>query len=218
MSLQYRLYHSPGACSLAPHVVLEELGVPFEPVRIVIADGANRSPEYLAVNPRGRVPALEILGPGEPRILTEALAILVFLAQRHPEPRLLDPDPEQFARLLEWMGWLGSTVHQTGIRAILRPERFTADPAGAAAIESRAREFVASAYDDLESRLPDRGYALGDSYTILDAYLLVFYRWGNKVGLDLRTRCPRFARIMDLVRARPAVLRVIAREGIDVGP
>ncbi|MGH8516343.1 MAG: glutathione S-transferase N-terminal domain-containing protein, partial [Panacagrimonas sp.] len=92
----YRLFHSPGACSMAPHIVLEELGVPYEAVRVVIAEGGNRTPEYLSVNPRGRVPALWVNDAGGERILTEAMAIMVYLARRHPQPSLLPEDPERF--------------------------------------------------------------------------------------------------------------------------
>lgn len=217
MSPHYTLFYSPGACSLAPHIVLEELGVPFETVRIVIADGANRTPEYLEVNPRGRLPALQITDEHGTRMLTEALAIMVYLAQRHPAPALLPSAPEDFARGLEWLSWLGSTLHQTGIRTVLRPERFTVDAAGAAGIAARGREAIAAAYEDLEQRMPQQGYVLGGGFTIVDAYLLVFYRWGNKVGLAMRELCPRFSAVIAQVRARPAVQRVIAREGIDLG-
>jgi glutathione S-transferase len=217
MQQRYKLFYSPGACSLAPHIVLEELGVAFEPVRVVIAEGANRAPAYLAVNPRGRVPALQIVDGQNTRTMTEALAIMIYLAQRHPEAELLETAPESFAHTLEWMSWLGSTLHQTGIRTVLRPERFTTDAEGAPAIAARGLENVASAYADLEQRLPLHGYALGGRFTVLDAYLLVFYRWGNKVGLHMRERFPRYTALMDHVRVRPAVQRVIAREGIDLG-
>lgn len=216
MSTRYKLYHSPGACSLAAHVVLEELGVPFETVRIVVADGANRAPEYLAINPRGRVPALEVQDASGTWVLTEVVAILVFLARQYPEARLLDEDPRRFARLLEWLTWLASTVHQTGVRAILRPERFTDEEGGRASVVARGRGVVGAALEDIENRLPASGYALGAEFTVLDAYLLVFYRWGNRTGFDVRGRCPKFAAVMDLVRARPAVQRVIEREGIGI--
>ncbi len=216
MSVRYKLYHSPGACSLAAHVVLEELGVPFEPVRVVVADGANRAPEYLAVNPRGRVPALEVQDDGGTWVLTEVVAILVFLARQHPAAGLLDEHPRRFARLLEWLTWLASTVHQTGVRAILRPERFTEAESGTAPIVARARAVVGAALDDIEHRLPAGGYALGAGFSLLDAYLLVFYRWGNRTGFDMPGRCPKFTAVMDLVRARPAVQRVLAREGIAI--
>lgn len=217
MPPRYKLFYSPSACSLAPHIVLEELGVLFEPIRVVIAEGANRAPAYLAINPRGRVPTLQIDDGQGTRTLTEAMGIMIYLAQRHPEAQLLDTAPESFARTLEWMSWLGSTLHQTGIRTVLRPERFTTEGADASGIAARGLENVAIAYADLEQRLPRDAYALGSRFTILDAYLLVFYRWGNKIGLNMRERFPRYTSLADHVRARPAVQQVIEREGIDLG-
>jgi len=152
------------------------------------------------------------------RVRTEALAIMVCLAQCRPEAERVVTEPELFARMPECMGWLGSTVHQTGIRAVLRPERFTRDPSGAPAIAVQARENVAAANADLAQRLPIGGDALGERFTILDAYLLVFHRWGNRIGLDLPARASRFAGLIGRVRARPAVQRIIAREGIEIDP
>ncbi|MGQ0701126.1 MAG: glutathione S-transferase family protein [Panacagrimonas sp.] len=213
---RYRLFHSPGACSLAPHIVLEELGVPYEPVRVVIADGANRKPEYLSVNPRGRVPALAIADEQGERVLTEATAIMVYLARRHPEPGLLPTEPEAFVRALEWMSWLASTMHQAGVRTVFRPERFTTDAAGAEAIATQGRASIRLGYADIEARVTGKSFALGDAFGVVDAYLLVFYRWGNRCGLAMRTEFPEYARMMDGVRARPAVRRVVEREGIQI--
>ncbi|WP_420466565.1 glutathione S-transferase family protein [Panacagrimonas sp.] len=210
----YHLYHSPGACSLAPHIVLEELGVAYEPIRVLVNEGENRKPEYLAVNPRGRVPALVIDDEHGQRILTEALAIMVYLTRRHPQPSLLPTEPEGHARALEWMSWLASIMHQGGVRTVFRPERFTTDPAGAPAIAEQGRINLRPGYDDIEARLSGRTWALGDAFSAIDAYLLVFYRWGNRCGLRMRETCPEYSRVMDAVRARPAVQRVVAREGI----
>lgn len=213
----YRLFYSPGACSLAPHIVLEEMGVPFDPVRVVIAEGANRAPEYLAVNPRGRVPALAWREAQADKVLTEAMAIIVWLSMRHPQTSLLPaPRTESFVRALEWMGWLGSTMHQAGVRTIFRPERFTKDPASAPAIAEQGRESIREGYADIERRLTGKAYAIDDRFGAVDAYLLVFYRWGNRCGLSMRQDFPQYARVMDQVRARHAVRRVIEREGIEI--
>jgi glutathione S-transferase len=181
-----------------------------------VADGENRTPPYLAINPRGRVPALAIRDEAGERVLTEAMAIMIYLAQRHPEAGLLPAEPEQFARLLEWMSWLGSTLHQTGMRPIIRAERFSKDPACAPGIVAQGKETFADGLAQIEERFPEQGYAMGERFSILDAYLLVFYRWGNRVGVDVRSRCPRFAAGMDRVRARKAVAVVVAREGIEI--
>lgn len=212
----YRLFYSPGACSLAPHIVLEELGLPYEPVRVVIADGANRQPEYLAINPRGRVPALVIADAQGERVLTEAMAIMIFLARRHPEAALLPEELESFARAIEWMSWLGSVMHQAGVRTVFRPERFTTDAGGAPAIAEQGRASIRAGYADIDARLRGKAFALDGSFSAVDAYLLVFYRWGNRCGLAMRSECPEYARVMDAVRARPAVQRVVDREGIQI--
>lgn len=212
----YRLYYSPGACSLAPHIALEELGIAYDATRVTIAEGLNTRPEYLAVNPRGRVPALAFSdGDGE-KILTEASAIMILLARRFPQAQLLPEDTDQFVRAVEWMSWLGSTLHQTGVRMVLRPDRFVSDPSVADKVAEKGREMVRSGMADIESRLTDKAWALGDRYSLVDAYLLVFFRWGNRVGLPMRADFPHFTRVMDVVRARPAVQRAVEQEGIQI--
>lgn len=218
----YRLYHSPGACSLAAHIAFEELGIPYEPVRVVIAEGQNQTLEYLAINPRGRVPALAICNqdaagvtPKE-QILTELSAILIYLAKTYPDAHLLPEDALSFARAVEWMSWLGATMHAAGVRTVLRPERFVSDPGAAAAVKTRGTENILVGYADIEVRLTGQTWALGDQYSVVDMYLLVFFRWGNRVGLPMRQKYPNYTRMMDAVRARPAVQRAIAHEGIEI--
>lgn len=216
----YRLYHSPGACSLAAHIAFEELGaagVAYEPVRVVIAEGQNQTPEYLAINPRGRVPALVIREGDTDLVLTELSAILIYLARTYPTASLLPLDDIlSFARAVEWMSWLGATMHASGVRTVLRPDRFISDPATAESVKSRGTENVKIGFADIESRLHGRTWALGEHYSMVDAYLLVFFRWGNRIGLPMRTDYPHYTRIMDAVRARPAVQRAIAHEGIQI--
>jgi len=103
-----KLYYSPGACSLASHIALIETGAPFELSRVPVADKSNKRPEYLAVNPRGYIPALE----ADAWTMTENAAIMIYLARRYPEARLLpDDDNEVLARALEWLVWQSSTAH-----------------------------------------------------------------------------------------------------------
>lgn len=219
----YRLFHSPGACSLAPHIVLEELrescAIHYEPVPVVIAEGANRSPAYLAINPRGRVPALAYRDEaGQEQILTEAMAILLFLGGRHPEAGLVPTEPMAFIRLVEWMSWLASTLHQAGVRTVFRPERFTTatDKAAHEGIAAQGRIAVRAGFAEIEAKLAGRAFALGDRFSVLDAYLVVFYRWGGRCGLTMRAEFPGFATLIDGLRARPAVARVIARERLQM--
>ncbi len=218
MTPEYRLFHSPGACSLAPHIVLEELGIAYEPVRVVIAEGANRKPEYLDVNPRGRLPALGIKDEQGERVLTESVAIAVYLARRHPAAGLLPEDPEQFARALEWLSWLATTMHQTGARTVFRPERFTTatDKSAIDGIAEAGRATIRIGYADIESRLAGKTWALGEAFSVVDAFLLVHYRWGNRCGVDMRRDYPVFAAMMDRARARPAVARAVTHEAIQI--
>src|SRR5258707_8525302 len=114
------LYYSPGSCSLAPHIVLNETGQPFELRKFATADRANYSAEYLAINPKGRIPALQIDG----FILTENPAILAFLGRRFPSAGLYPADgSEAEARCLELLAWSSNTVH-VAYAQLFRPERF----------------------------------------------------------------------------------------------
>ena len=113
------LYFSPGACSLASHIGLEETGAPYEIKPILLAMGQQRTDSYLKINPRGKVPALSVDG----KILIENTAILTYLARRFPEKRLMPADPAEEARCIATMCWFSSIVHPSYQRSS-RPERF----------------------------------------------------------------------------------------------
>lgn len=212
-----QLYYSPGACSLAAHIALEEIGEPYWTERIVIAEGANRTPEYLAVNPHGRVPALRIRDGGKDQVLTELMAILLFLARRYPQARLVPNDTEGFMRAVEWMSWLATTMHQTGVRMMLKPSRFAAGAACEPLVSASGRGIVEPGFREIDARLSGRAWALGEHFTAVDAFLLVFFRWGAfKLGFPMRATYPEYTRVMDKLRVRPAVAQVIADEGIRI--
>lgn len=100
------LYYSPGACSLAPHIILEEIGLPFRLAHVSTADGSTRAAEHFKLNPKGRLPVL-VTGDS---VLTEAPAILVHLAMQHPDKKLLASTPDALVRSMEWGNWLSGTV------------------------------------------------------------------------------------------------------------
>lgn len=211
----YTLFFSPGACSLAPHIVLEELGLPYEARRTVVAEGAQLKPEFLAVNPRARVPALVIRDAQGTRTLTEVSAILFYLAGLKPEAKLLPSGGEPLARAVEWLSWLGSSVHAHAFAQAFKPARFLADTGQHPALQARGRELLNGYFADLQERLPEQGFALGD-YTVVDAYLLVFYRWGYRIGIDMRAVYPKYTRHAEAVVVRPAVQRTLQQENIVV--
>ncbi len=116
----YTLHYSPGACSLAVHIALEEVGAPFELTLASTSDGTTQLPAHLRLNPKGRVPVL-VTGDS---VLTEASSILIFLAATYPAAQLLDASPDGLARSVEWCNWLSGSVHAVAVRQVWRPASF----------------------------------------------------------------------------------------------
>ena len=204
-----KLFYAPGACSLAPHVVLEEIGGAHEFQRVNLREGAQRAPAYLAVNPKGRVPALAT----DRGVLTENPAILAYLAQSFPAADLapLD-DPFAFAKMQAFNLFLCSTVHVAFAHAF-RPERYADGDAPAQAMRAKAPRALADAFALIENTLADgRPYVIGDRYTVADPYLLVFSRWMGGRGLGSLAGFPMTAAHLARVSNRPAVFRALARE------
>jgi glutathione S-transferase len=223
----HRLYYSPGACSMAPHIVLEEIGEPYELELISSAAAAGAregrmtaTPAWKAVNPKGRVPALSgVPGHigGATDLLSEAPAILFYLARTHPAALLLPSDPAAEARCLEWTNWLSGNVHAMSYGQIWRPLRFVADEKDFPAVKAKGEQALREQYAYIESLIADRrDWAVPGGYTIVDPYLLVFYQWGGRVGLDMRGAYPSWTSLTERIVARPAVQRVLAQEEVKI--
>lgn len=208
--MKIQLYYSPGACSLAPHVVLEELAIPYEAVRTSTAEGRHRTPAYLKINPRGRVPTLVVDG----RVLVENVAILTFLGGGFPDKGLWPRETWEQARALSLMAWLADTVHPAYAH-FYRPERYVDGPACREAVKAEGRSAFADCLAEADRLLAGKRWAAGDRYSVVDAYLLVFYRWGSRMGLPVKD-LESYTAIIDRVLARPAVRRVMATEGITL--
>ena len=213
MSTALTLYYAPGACSLAAHIVLEEIGLPFETVRLDLAKGDQRAPEYLAVNERGRVPALYEDG----WVLTENPAILRHLARSHPEAGLLPEDPRQLAIADEWLAWLSSS-HHVAYAHVRRPERYSADESAFPDIRAKGAETFGDLCTMTEVKLSNGGWALGERYSVVDADLMVFWLWarGSAIGFDMPDRFPSWTAHARRMAGRPAVQAVFAREGLTL--
>jgi glutathione S-transferase len=216
----YRLYYSPGSCSLAAHVALEEIGEPFE-LELVPAVGEGRkteTPEYREINPKGRVPALRGVpghSGGTEGVLTEVVAILLYLARAHPEAGLLPADAAGEARCLEWLSFLSTSVHAMSYGQIWRPGRFVGDEGDRPAVVAKGHRSVREQYAYVEGLLADgRGWAVPGGYSIADPYLLVFYLWGNLVGLKMRSLFPAWTGLTECVVGRSAVRRALEKEGL----
>lgn len=204
------LYYSPGACSLAPHIVLAEIGVPFELILVSTADGSTRSSKHLQVNPKGRVPVLDT----EHERITEASAIMTWLALMHPEKELIANTPLGLARTIEWMNWLAG-IHAAVIAQNWRTERFSDDESAHQKIQHKGMENLQQTYEQIESLLKDRTWAVADTYSVADPYLLVFFRWGNRLGLDM-SQFPGWTEHAKNMQQREAVKSVLATEEISI--
>jgi glutathione S-transferase len=205
-----KLYYSPGACSLAAHIVLEELGEPYSLERVSIPDGKTRSADFLAINPKGKVPVLSIDG----LILTELPAILLFLARSQPEKKLIPPSAIGQSQCMEWLSWLVGSVHATSIAQIWNPQRFIDLPEQFAKVSAVGKKNLIDAYCSIETRLTGKEWILEDRFSVVDPFLLVFYRWGNRVGIDMRNQYPEWFHHTERMLSRPAVSRVVNREDI----
>jgi glutathione S-transferase len=206
-----KLYYSPGACSLAAHIVLEELGIAFEPVLVSLAEGEHKRPEFLRINPKARVPALNVDG----KVLTETVAILTYLGGGYAERGLWPKETWKQAEALSLMAWLSSTVH-IAAAGIFRAERFSADPAAKESIVATSKQNLLDYYAEIDKMLVGRSFAMGGQYGVCDPYLLVFYRWGNRLGIDMKTLYPVWTKHALRVFSRPTVKRVFEAEGIDL--
>lgn len=199
-----KLYYSPGACSLSPHIVLRELGLPFSLVKVDLktkrtADGAD----YLAVNGKGYVPALEL---DDGQVLTEGPAIVQYLADRKPEAGLAPPNGtlERY-RLQEWLNFISTEVHKQ-FSPLFAPN--TPD-----ATKEAQRERLAGRFEWLSKQLASKDYLLGKAFSVADAYLFTVLNWCGFVGLDLG-KWPVLAQYHARIAARPAVQEALKAEGL----
>jgi len=204
------LHYAPGACSLAAHIVLEEIGLPYRARRLDLARGDQRSPEYLKLNPRGRVPTLVVDG----KVLTENVGILAFLAGGWPKAGLWPERTWDQAKLLSTMAWISNTVHPC-YGHLIRAARYVDDPAAQEAVRAKARVMYGEYLKEIDGLLAGRTWTIADRYTVADPYLLVFYRWGNRNGFPVK-QLAHYSAVMQRVLARPAVKKAMADEGITL--
>ncbi|HEY2523753.1 MAG TPA: glutathione S-transferase N-terminal domain-containing protein [Candidatus Binataceae bacterium] len=200
------LYYAPGACSTASHIGIEESGARYEARAISFANSEQRSEAYLKINPRGRVPALDIGG----EILVENTAILTYLARKYPAANLLPADVPDEARSVSTMAWFASTVHPS-FTHINRPERFADDPAAHASIKETGRRNFWANLQEIDGLLKGKDWMMGAQYTVCDPYTLIFYGWGLRIGLPMR-ELAAYTAFKDRMLARPAVRKILERE------
>lgn len=210
-----KLYYSPGACSLAPHIALEEAGAPYEPVLVKLSEGAQKAPDYLAINPKGRIPAL---ADGD-FVVTENPAILRYIARKFPTAKLWPDDPRDEARCGEWLGWCSSGIH-VAYAHIRRAERYASTEGGRSDVIETGTKAARKIWDEVEAKLAASSspWAAGDAFSVADPYLLVFWAWGKgpALGYDMARDFPAWTAHAHRVAEREGARRALAREGIEI--
>lgn len=167
----YTLYYSPGACSLAIHVALNEIGSEFKLENVAVPNGQPRSPEYLKINPRGSVPTLKI----DDFILREGAAILTYLLDTHKNS-LLPASGLERAAALEWLCFANSTLHPAYSRCFFQ-HRILGDNAGSNPLYKPSIALIQKYWDEIEERLQTRDYLCGADCTIADILVTVIANW-----------------------------------------
>nr|WP_316629906.1 glutathione S-transferase family protein [uncultured Brevundimonas sp.] len=199
------LHTAPGSCSRASHIALEEAGLDYQARFVDFAKGDQRQPDFLAINPKGRVPAL-VTDRG---VLTEGPAILAYVAALAPQARLAPTDPFDFARMQAFNLYLASTIHVAHAHG-RRAARWSDDAAAQASMAAKVSDNMRTGFELIEASL-DGDWVMGDVYSVADPYLFVFSGWLESDGVDI-ARFPRVADHFERMSRRPAVQRVLAWE------
>jgi glutathione S-transferase len=201
------LYYGPGACSMASHIVLEESGEKYEPKRMDLAKGEQRTEAYLKMNPLGRVPLLQ-LDDGQP--LAENTAILPYLGKRF---NLWPTDRTAEAKALSLIGFFASSVHPAHAH-VGRPERYTADQSAHPGIKEQGLKTFHGYLKQIDGMLAGREW-FDEKYSVLDPYGFVFYTWGVRRELPMG-ELKNYSAFKDRMTKRSAVQRVLEDEKVKV--
>jgi glutathione S-transferase len=206
------LFASPRACSLACHIALEESGLPYAANIVRIRDGQHQTSEYLKINPWGKIPALRI----DSEVLTEAHAILSYIADTAPAEKNLLPrnNPLLRARAHEWMNFLSATVH-IAFRPLFKPQYLIGDPELYTKLHETGIPNLKKTLLEVDRRLAGKTWALGDSYSVCDPYLLVFYIWSQREDVVGHVAdMPNWRALAERIFAREATWICLNREGV----
>lgn len=199
-----KLYYTPGACSLSPHIALREAGLDFEAVQVDLgAKTTKDGGDYRKVNPKGAVPALEIDGG---QILTEGSAIVQYIADRKPGTKLAPAagTTERY-RLQEWLNYIASEIHK-GFSPLFNPK-------APDAWKAMVKDMLATKFDYLSKQLDGKSYLMGDTFTVADGYLFTILTWAKGMDIDL-AKWSVLKGYVERVAARPAVNAALKAEGL----
>ena len=211
-----KLYWGPHTCAIGIHVLLEEIGKPYETEELDVGGGATHRPPFTGLNPKGKVP---VLVRDDGTVLTEFSAIATWLARTNPDRNLLPADPDGEARAVETMAYVEGTIHGQGYARLFKPAMFEPQDLvhgalglGASSVKRQGREMVETGFAILDPQLGRNPYAAGDGFTIADAALFYAERWASPQGITLPINvAAHFGRML----ARPAVHKVRQLWGED---
>ena len=207
----YKLYWDPGSAAMAPHAVLEEIGAAHELMLVDCDKGEQRSAQYKKLNPNARVPTLDHDG----MIMFEAAAICLYLAERHPEIKLMPaPGTPGRGHFLQWLIFLTNTV-QDALMRWHHPDNYADGAERCQALQANAEKSLDRLWQQLDAALGRDGpYLLGDQFSLADIYLAMLSRWTRKHAKPA-TAYANVKRCVELVKARPAYQRMLKAEGIE---
>jgi glutathione S-transferase len=198
-----QLFYAPGACSLSPHIVLNEAGLPYARVKVDTKTKAMEGGDYKSVNPLGYVPALRL---DDGTVLTEGPAIVQYIADQVPDKQLAPPNGTlQRTQLQSWLNFISSELHK-GFSPLF-------NPAMPEAAKQHFRERLATRFQHLDQHLADKAYLLGPTFSVADAYLFTVSNWAAHTGVDLSS----FGNVLAYrkrVAGRPAVQAAMRAEGL----
>jgi len=207
----YELYYSPGNASLAPHIILEEMGAEFELVLVDRKKNAQRSAEYLSLNPAGRIPTL-VHGD---LVVFESPAICIYLAEQCPALKLIPPEGSKSRPLFhQWLMYLTNTL-QAELMIYFYPERHTTDPGGASNVR-RAQELrIIDIFSLLDNQLGQNDFLVGSEITVCDFFLFMLLHWASGQQQPPLS-FPNIGPYLKNIASRPSVIRACTKEGIDI--
>jgi glutathione S-transferase len=201
------LYYARGTCALASHLALEYAGADYQAIRIDFKNNEQRSPDYLRINPKGRVPALAT----DRGILTETPALLQFIAQTHPQAGLLPlEDVFLLARANEFNSYLCSTVHVAHAHR-MRGYRWADDEAAFESMRRKVPQTVGDCFELIEREMLQAPWVLGDRFSVCDLYLFTIWQWLEADGVDPK-RFPKAGELGRRLLADPVAAKVLAAQ------
>ena len=218
MAPKLHLYGLQGACSMAPHILLQEANLEHDKTiwkkEELLKDGGFSYPEdFKALNPKAKVPVLA----ADNEVITENPAIFTLISQLAPEKNFLGKTPLETVRVYEWLNYLSGTLHGHAFGMFFAPQRFVdvEDESLVKHVAAKAKTTIDACYKYVDGKLEGKTFAVGDDFTAVDAYLFVFYQWGAVAAqLPMEKDYPNYAKLVAEIGKRPSVLATLKAEGL----